>query len=294
MFEQTVIDRIPNAQRIGETRFPDGSAFYLLRVGTLFPTTVRLWYLNAALTSEEIKTALDAYDITTVGDDGELVAPHTLFVVAGRLLGSQYVDGAIVDVPRWLQILHGINFGQVYVWQNQQWGIPETLQALHLEWGGPGTGPPRKVFWHTAPFDLTIDTRISDSWVRGFDGNYRTAYFAAVPNWWLGEAESHWTRLERERREERERIHEAARRASSAVHEEWLREEPSIRFAFTGRMTLDAARRILGVQEPLTLNRVKEAYRDLAKRYHPDLNPHPQAGEWMQAINAAYSYLEAT
>lgn len=287
MFEQTVIDRIPNATRIGETRFPDGSAFYLLRVGSLFPTTVRLWYLNAALTSEEIKTALDAYDITTVGDDGELVAPHTLFVADGELLGPQYTEGAVVDVPRWLQILHGINFGQVYVWQEN------ALHVLHLEWGGPGTGPSRKVAWYTAPFDLNVGTRISDSWVHGFDGNYRTAYFAAVPNWWLGEAESRWTRLKHERREERERM--AQRRRQPGVDPAYTPPmSEGERFAFSGRMTYDTARRILGIQGPLTPNCIKEAYRDLAKRYHPDLNTHPQAGEWMQAINAAYSYLEAT
>jgi curved DNA-binding protein CbpA len=36
---------------------------------------------------------------------------------------------------------------------------------------------------------------------------------------------------------------------------------------------------------------VRRAYRDLARQYHPDLNPSPDATAKMQAINQAYQQI---
>jgi len=141
--------------------------------------------------------------------------------------------------------------------------VPECLEVLHLEWDGRGR---RRVSWYRRAFQLDIDVRRSDTWVHGFEGWYKTAFFSAVPNWWLGQP--------------------AAPQSAPQVGGE------AVRFTYDGRMTAQVARRILGVKEPLTINGVKEAYRELAKRYHPDLNASPEALRWMQAINAAYAYLE--
>ena len=46
---------------------------------------------------------------------------------------------------------------------------------------------------------------------------------------------------------------------------------------------------VLGVSPNATDEEVKKAYRDLAKKYHPDLHPNdPKAAEKMNDINAAY------
>ena len=49
---------------------------------------------------------------------------------------------------------------------------------------------------------------------------------------------------------------------------------------------------ILGVQKDGSQEAIQAAYRKLAKRHHPDLNPgKPEAAERFKAINAAYDLL---
>jgi curved DNA-binding protein len=45
---------------------------------------------------------------------------------------------------------------------------------------------------------------------------------------------------------------------------------------------------ILGVPRNATPEEIKEAYRRLAKEYHPDKNPSPEAEEMFKLINEAY------
>jgi hypothetical protein len=49
--------------------------------------------------------------------------------------------------------------------------------------------------------------------------------------------------------------------------------------------------RTLQVEPSADLESIKAAYRRLARLYHPDLNPRPEASERMRAINAAYRVL---
>lgn len=48
---------------------------------------------------------------------------------------------------------------------------------------------------------------------------------------------------------------------------------------------------LLGLADRASLEQVKRAYRDLARQYHPDVNPNPQAGARMQQINDAYRHV---
>ena len=50
---------------------------------------------------------------------------------------------------------------------------------------------------------------------------------------------------------------------------------------------------VLGVSENATEDEIRQAYRTLAKKYHPDLNPHdPTAAQKMNEVNEAYDLLK--
>ena len=49
--------------------------------------------------------------------------------------------------------------------------------------------------------------------------------------------------------------------------------------------------RVLGVSPQADAETIERAYRRLARRYHPDLNPSPDAAEQMARINEAYQVL---
>jgi DnaJ domain len=55
-------------------------------------------------------------------------------------------------------------------------------------------------------------------------------------------------------------------------------------------MVLDLYR-ILQVEPHATAETIQAAYRRLARQYHPDLNPRPEAAEHMRSINSAYAVL---
>ena len=50
---------------------------------------------------------------------------------------------------------------------------------------------------------------------------------------------------------------------------------------------------VLGVSENATEDEIRQAYRTLAKKYHPDLNPNdPTAAQKMNEVNEAYDLLK--
>lgn len=56
---------------------------------------------------------------------------------------------------------------------------------------------------------------------------------------------------------------------------------------------MDDPYKILGVSPNATDDEIKQAYRRLAKKYHPDLNPgDPVAAKKMQQVNAAYEQIK--
>jgi DnaJ-class molecular chaperone len=52
---------------------------------------------------------------------------------------------------------------------------------------------------------------------------------------------------------------------------------------------VDRARKALGISRQATAEEARKQYRELAKRWHPDVNPGEEAHGRMQALNEAYA-----
>src|SRR5262245_58966025 len=49
--------------------------------------------------------------------------------------------------------------------------------------------------------------------------------------------------------------------------------------------------KLLGLPPSATAEEIKKQYRELARRYHPDVNPNPDAAQKIKSINEAYHTL---
>ena len=58
-------------------------------------------------------------------------------------------------------------------------------------------------------------------------------------------------------------------------------------------MKLKEAREILGISENATPEEIKKRYRDLSKKYHPDLSKEPDAEEKFKKINEAHNRIQS-
>lgn len=224
-------------------------------------------YLTDALTPEEIRRCFE-YD------------GHVLFVVKESLIPQEIVSRT--ETPMWLRVIHGLFMGRVYVWNDRH------LFGLHFDYD---TGDISESGIIQPDELLLVET---GTWLRGWTGQYKLARFYDK-QWWAEDyskppynyrqpgsqqsnaraeyeqARDNYQRQQRERQQQQGyntrqeyAYYAPPQQASSAP--DFMRE-----FARAGSPSA-----------------VKALYRELAKKYHPDLNPGVDTTAEMQAVNAAY------
>lgn len=208
---------------------------------------------------------------------------HTLYIIDGRMMPP---DSGEVAPPQWMSALHTLTLGRVYAYWCD--GRDVTIRPLHLEWKWGGS--PRSVeYGEIVKVDsIRVDTIRTAT--RDIDGEFAVASFGegafwkqrqdgdqahfdySWRNWSFGgsrrsasqeEPEPSWDPWEDFQRQYAE---------TGGEGWQWSSSDQSRRQT---RTTNTVARyyAILGIPLSASLDEVKQAYRQMARAYHPDLHP---------------------
>ncbi len=225
-------------------------------------------YLRAEISPELIRMSFTAHH-----DE------HVLFVVDERVIAS-----IKTDMPIWIRALHAIYYGRIYVYRD----LLENISALHYDWDKK---------WGTFSEPIDIDGILftdTDCKLKDFPGIFHIARFYDKAFWTekvnskQSAKDRKWDDFEkRQQRKTDEDIYEAFKRAyreHMRNHNAYHDYEPvQPRYAPKGDKWIDL---FIGTG---SIEAARAKYRELAKQYHPDLNPSSsEALNTMQAINIAF------
>jgi hypothetical protein len=200
-------------------------------------------------------------DILDIYKDHAKSGIHTVFLLWCEMLIPEHGD--IFEPPDWLLTLHTLHNQRIYAYKtvgDEVYIFPVILKRV-------GYGRERLVLYGSL-IDVK-DIGCAFMKVKGgkLEGTWRMGDFIT------GRRHDHTRRTYQARMGERQR--QQQKQAPPPP-------EPN---------SLLTHYRLLGVSINADWETIKQAYRRLARRYHPDLNPSPQATHMMQRINAAYRHL---
>jgi hypothetical protein len=240
---------------------------------------IAILYLNAAITPEQIRRIF-AFD------------GHVLFIVNEKLIPSEIKSKQ--ETPMWLRVLHGLYMGRVYVWNGRY------LFGLHFDYdtgdvSESGIIQPNEL--------ILIET---GTWLQGWPGKYKLARFYDRA-WWLDKADERyqdtWTPPEDSPNGRTPSSRQAYEQARDSYWEQQRAREQAHQETFYAHGQTSSGETIWGNKPPPksaqpdfmtqfaragSKDAIKTLYKQLAKQYHPDLNPGVDTTEIMQQVNAAY------
>jgi hypothetical protein len=195
---------------------------------------------------------------------------HVVYVLWQEMLLPNHGD--IFEPPDWLKSLYTLHHNQVYAFKN----LAHEVDIFPLSFERIGLGAERLVK-HGAPVHLGD---VGCAFVEVEEGPLmgRWGFADFIPGRGRAQAERVY-QAQREEAERRQRFYEDFYRQQTGLPKD------------TPQDRLLSCHRELGVPVGAQWETIKKAYRDLARQYHPDLNPHHEATARMQAINAAYAFL---
>jgi len=229
----------------------------------------KVWvcYLTDELTPEEIRRCFDF--------DG-----HVLFVVKESLIPAEIKSRD--ETPIWLRVLHGLYMGRIYVWNDRH------LFGLHFDYisgdvSESGVIQPDEL--------LLVDT---DTWLRGWTGVYKLARF--YDRQWWSDIYSQYQQREHAREQKQSNARTEYERARDNYQSQQRERAQQSQSKYDWGDPYKTAREkqvaapdfMMQFARAGSPSAVKALYRELAKKFHPDLNPGVDTTVEMQAVNAAY------
>ncbi|MFP4321774.1 MAG: J domain-containing protein [Anaerolineales bacterium] len=203
-----------------------------------------------------MERAIPLQEIISIYRDHEKAGIHTVFLLWCEMLLPN--PNTIFEVPDWLRALHALSGNCVYTYKT----VGDEVDIFSVYFKPLGYGPE-----HIVQYGPSIDVKdLGCAWVdisgETLSGRWPMVDFVA------GRGAQH--------------IYRARMAHETYQHVPPPPETPA---------ELLAHYMTLGLAPSTNWETIKQAYRRLARQYHPDLNPGHSATARMQAINAAYAML---
>jgi hypothetical protein len=202
---------------------------------------------------------------------------HIVFILWCEMLLPEHGD--IFEPSEWLHALHSLHNKKIYAFKN----LADKVDIFPVQLERIGFGPERLVK-HGQPIDIRdLNCAAIDISGGRLEGRWLMADFVA------GSA-----------RRNAQRVYKARADDAETQRQRWYHYQQ--RQQYQQQSTPQPASpydavlpyfRALGLPVGVEWEDVKQAYRALARQYHPDLNPSKEAHQRMQHINAAYAHLIA-
>lgn len=206
---------------------------------------------------------------------------HTLYIIDGRMMPA---DTSAVAPPQWMSALHTLTFGRVYAYWCD--GRDVTIRPLHLEWKWGGS--PRVVEYGTNIDVSTLRGDVLHAATKDIVGEFAVASFGegafwkqhqpadeaqfnySWRNWSFGGTRRSTSQDENERAWDPWQDFQEHYGESGSESWQWA-ETP--RRPSRANSAIARYYAILGVPLTASIDEVKQAYRRMARAYHPDLHP---------------------
>jgi DnaJ-domain-containing protein 1 len=242
-------------------------------------TSVSVCVINRALRLTEVRERYAANTRSRI---------HSLFIIDGRMMPA---DKDTVTPPAWMSALHTLTLGRIYGYWLE--GRAVTIRPIHMEWKWGGS--PRLVEYGEAVAVERVRGERMSAGTKEIEGDFAVAYFGDTPfwkqqsdaesarfdyswrNWSFGGARRESAREEREHQwDSWEEFQRAYGGESEPRHDDtgWTGDRSKKTHQPAARKTAVSAHyALLGVPQTATLDEVKQAYRNMARKFHPDLHP---------------------
>jgi hypothetical protein len=185
---------------------------------------------------------------------------HTLFLLDEALFPD---EGDIIRPGPYFAALHTVYHEKIYAYRLDK----HAIEIFPVQFTWQGESKKRRVVYRS-PVELgDLRCEFIDTSFPHIKGFWATISFQARVKW-----EPNYSYFERRRQHQQRQSNQHTGNVAQKLNSHALKRYYTL----------------LNVEIDASVEQIRRAYHQQARRYHPDLNPTPQAKEYMQAINQAY------